>query len=293
MMDLKPLIHWVTEREAIRIRKERGDPFPWTENEILRSYRFCNVRREDDRVTKWIDQNIRKPFAGHPHLWFTLCTARQINWPPTLDALIRNDFRGRGWATWPTQEGFSPSDIGRAMEDLAVSGEKVFTGAYIITAPSIKGAKKTQYVAEVTLGRLWRDRKNFIDHFARTPTLRSTHQLLMKYDGWGPFLAYQAIVDMRFTEILRDAPDVGSFVAAGPGTIRGLNRLNARRLNYALPQHQAMHECREIYKTIQADTGVAMDLSDVPNILCETDKFLRVKNGEGKPRALYVPGRGA
>lgn len=32
---------------------------------------------------------------------------------------------------------------------------------------------------------------------------------------------------------------------------------------------------------------------EVPNILCETDKYLRVLNGEGKPRALYVPGRGS
>jgi hypothetical protein len=44
---------------------------------------------------------------------------------------------------------------------------------------------------------------------------------------------------------------------------------------------------------VQAETGVADGFfSDVPNILCETDKYLRVKNGEGKPRALYVPGRG-
>jgi hypothetical protein len=49
---------------------------------------------------------------------------------------------------------------------------------------------------------------------------------------------------------------------------------------------------RRIYKIVEAETGVPMDFSDVPNILCETDKYLRVKNGEGKPRALYVAGRG-
>lgn len=39
-------------------------------------------------------------------------------------------------------------------------------------------------------------------------------------------------------------------------------------------------------------TGVSMDFSDVPNILCETDKYLRVKLGEGTPRARYVLSRG-
>ena len=36
-----------------------------------------------------------------------------------------------------------------------------------------------------------------------------------------------------------------------------------------------------------------MDFSDVPNILCETDKYLRAKLSEGKPKASYGRGRGA
>jgi hypothetical protein len=51
-------------------------------------------------------------------------------------------------------------------------------------------------------------------------------------------------------------------------------------------------EC-EIYRIVRSETGVDMDFSDVPNILCETDKYLRVQRGEGKPRALYVHGRGS
>lgn len=296
-MNLSPVIHWVKEREAIRVRKDRGDAFPWTEDEILRTYRFCNVRREDDRVTKWIDHHIRQPFAAHPYLWFMLCTARQINWPWSLHMLIGDltaEHKNRLYPhAWPDAPEFMPEAMQAGLEDMASMNQKVFTGAYIITAPSTKGAKKTEYVARVTLGALWKDRARFERHFANSPTLRSTHQLLMKFDGWGPFLSYQAIVDMRFTNILGSSPDIHSFVAAGPGTIRGLNRINGRPLDYALSQHDAMRECLEIYKTIQDDTGVAMDLSDVPNILCETDKYLRVKNGEGKPRALYVQGRGA
>jgi hypothetical protein len=50
---------------------------------------------------------------------------------------------------------------------------------------------------------------------------------------------------------------------------------------------------KTIYALAYTHTGVRMDFTDVPNILCETDKYLRVKNGEGKPRASYVPGRGS
>lgn len=105
-------------------------------------------------------------------------------------------------------------------------------------------------------------------------------------------MAYQAVVDMRFTALLSSAEDVSTWAAAGPGTIRGLNRLHGRAVDYALSQGQALSEMRAIFKVAAQETGVAMDFSDVPNILCETDKYLRVKLGEGKPRALYVPGRG-
>lgn len=292
--DYSPLWYWVTERESIRQKKEAGFPRPWTTDPILVKYRFCNVRREDDRVTKWVDEWIRKPFAQHPDLWFMLCLARQINWPDTLQELRCSRFMSG--ECWPDDPGFTPQKLGEGLNALADQGKKVFTGAYIVTAPPTKGAKKTTFVAEQTLGQLWRQRQRFQEYFGRTAPdqrrLREVHHLLTQYKGWGPFLAYQAVVDMRFTRLLDQAIDREQWAASGPGTLRGLNRLHGRRVDFALPQDRARVELREIFARATSETGVPMDFSDVPNILCETDKYLRVKNGEGEPRALYVPGRG-
>jgi hypothetical protein len=104
-------------------------------------------------------------------------------------------------------------------------------------------------------------------------------------------MTYQAVVDMRSTPLLRDAPDVQTWCAAGPGTIRGLNRLAGRPLNYRLDQHVAIRELVGLYGRIEPETGVPVDLSDVPNICCDLDKYLHAKNGEGKPKARYVRGR--
>jgi hypothetical protein len=282
--DYAPLRNWIIEREAIRVRKERGCSLPWTTDHILSSYRFCNVRREDDRGTIWVRDHIRTPFAAFPPLWFMLCVARQINWPDTLAELIV--------AAWPHRQNFEPAQMTAVLQRRKARGEKVYTGAYMISAPATKGADKQSYIAEQVCGDLWRRRDEFAQHFSGSPTLESTHALIRRSNGWGPFMAYQAVVDMRFTALLRNAPDIQTWAAAGPGTIRGLNRLHGRPVGAALSQAQALVEMRAIYATIEHDTGVAMDFSDVPNILCETDKWLRVKNGEGKPRALYVPGRG-
>ena len=80
-------------------------------------------------------------------------------------------------------------------------------------------------------------------------------------------MAYQAVVDMQFNAILQ-APDVATWAAAG------------------LSQGQALAEMRDNYKIAEKETGVAMDFSDVPNILCEPDEYRRVKLGGGNRRAL-------
>ena len=282
MKPLDAMLHWVREREAVRIKKETGKPFPWTEDEIIDTYRFCNVRREDDRVTVWVREHIREPFAGSPYLWLMMCIARQINWPDTLAELIAKK-------AWPVDETFRPSKMSKAMNARKDRGEKLYTGAYMISAPSTKGADKQVYIAEEVCGELWERREHFPTF---NVTMRNVHAWISKTNGWGPFMAYQAVVDMRFTPLLAGAKDISSWAAAGPGTLRGLNRIHERDLDRKVSQEQAVTEMRTLYPIIQA-TGVTLDFSDVPNVLCETDKYLRVLNGEGKPRARYVPGRGA
>jgi len=283
-VDYQPLWHWMKEREATRIRKDHDHP-PYSDDPIIAAYRFCNVRREDDRGTKWIRENIRERFADYSALWFMLCVARQINWPATLTELISS-------GAWPDHETFDPAQITTILNDRKARGEKVYTGAYMISAPSTKGADKQAYIAETVCGALWKRREAIERALSQSSTIQEIHGMLTRSNGWGPFMAYQAVVDMRFTPLLENAPDVQSWAAAGPGTIRGLNRLHGRQVKQSLSQEQALSEMRVIYRIASNETGIDLDFSDVPNILCETDKYLRVQNGEGTPRAKYVPGRG-
>ena len=49
---LKRLAYFVVERDEIRQKKEAGVEAPWTEDEILATYRFCNIRRKQDRTCR-------------------------------------------------------------------------------------------------------------------------------------------------------------------------------------------------------------------------------------------------
>ena len=283
-MNTEPFIEWTLERESIRIKKERGDPWPWTTDPILQQFRFCCPRREDDRVTKWIKANIREPYADHPYLFWMLAAARTINWPDTLQELIAT-------GAWPKGKAFNPAVISTMLQRRKDRGDKVYTGSYMIKAESAPSVpwftwSKQKYIAEIVLGRLWEERKLIAPYF-RT-SLQAAHEILMTMRGWGPFMSYQCVVDARFCEsLLANAPDRFTWAASGPGTLRGLNRLHERPFRQALSQEQALDELLELYPLLHKEIDI--DFSDIPNICCETDKYLRVKNGEGRPRNLYRP----
>lgn len=339
-MDFRPLAAWVNERHAIYIRKsmrEGGTPElfapdggwdtddvdpnrlsflpagPLSHDPIFQQYRCCNVFRELDRVTQWIDRRIRKPFADHPDLWMMLAIARTINWPETLQYIMNRHSVKCGHNAWFNNQelphfGFDPSTLGDALDDWAALGNKVYTGAYMIRAESNPKAEwyswtKQRYIAEIVLGRLWEDRADWMAYLTTDDpnnqllTLKDVWERFQdpRYIGWGPFMAYQVVVDLRHTRYLRGAPDIQTWAALGPGSRRGLNRLAGRPVDYPLKQEEGLAEMLDLHRNQhkwRAPWVPPIDLSDIQNCLCEVDKYLRVKNGEGKPRAKYVAGRG-
>jgi len=301
------LWNWMRERESIRQRRERGEPWPWTDDKALLKYRFCNVFRERDRVTEWIEANIRQPFADHQHLWFMLAIARYTNRISTLRELIG------GGDTWPHRESFKPEHLTRALEQLAAAGERVYTGAYMLRAESDPKKPwyawtKHRYIAEIVLGRLWEDRVAWSRYLESGPSIADVWAELQahRYIGWGPFTAYELVTDLRHTRYLCDAPDIYAYANAGPGALRGLNRVFGRPLNQGLKQKQALAEMRSLLFDANnssrpdwaevfgpARAGCRFEMRDIEHSLCETDKHRRVLGGEGRPRGRYKRPEGA
>lgn len=295
-------------RHDIYLDRKAGKPGPWTADPVLRDGRFCNIFRELDTVTIWVDKHIRQPYADHPHLWFMLAIARYINWPDTLAELIQTK-------QWPDNPDFEPSWLTTALEHRAVRGDKVYTGAYMIRAESDPSKEwyswtKHRYIAEIVLGRLWENREYIASsledktHGDDWPTLRGAHALLAGnpyHIGWGPFMAYEVVTDLRHTRYLRNAPDIYTWANAGPGAIRGLNRLYGRDLAAKPRPEQTNAEMFQLMIELNdldepgfnetfgepCDINPRFEMRDIEHSLCEHDKYQRVANGEGKMRSKY------
>ena len=75
------------ERENIRLLRENGYAFPWTDDPIFQKGRFLNVFREDDRVSKSILSFANELKHDLPKLIQAVFFARWCNKQHTLDEL--------------------------------------------------------------------------------------------------------------------------------------------------------------------------------------------------------------
>ena len=260
--------NYMIERHSIYERRAEGQPYPWTDDPILKEYSFCNVYRELDRVTIWIRENWREPYADHPNLPFAMAMARQINWPDTLQEI-----------GFP--EHWNPESIKAIMQGRLNRKEKVYTGAYMLTG-TLGGTKVEQTIDKI-LTPLYEMPPRIINN-----SLEETWKRYLPYPGFSGFMAYEVVTDLRHTKHLENAEDIMTWANPGPGAKRGLNRIHGRELEKSIPRKQLISEMKELLDVCNM-APLPLEMRDIEHCLCEFDKYERVRLGQGKPRAKYKP----
>ena len=243
--------NYMIERHSIYERRAEGQAYPWTDDLILKEYSFCNVYRELDRVTIWIRENWREPYADHPNLPFAMAMARQINWPETLEDI-----------GFP--EHWNPSRVKAIMQGRMDRKEKVYTGAYMLTG-TLGGTKVEQTVDKI-LTPLYESPPRIIPN-----SLEETWKRYLPYPGFSGFMAYEVVTDLRHTKHLENAEDIMTWANPGPGAKRGLNRIHGRELEKSIPKSQLISEMRELLELCNM-APLPLEMRDIEHCLCEFDK---------------------
>jgi hypothetical protein len=247
---------------------------PLTDDPILALGHFCNVRREDDRGTRWVTTNIVEPCRDDPDLFLKVAIARFINEPAALAEL-----------DW--QASLDLANMLKVLEARQARGETVFrTKAYKYPMPpEIKGMSALRCLFEVVLGPMVRDRERLRPRV--DDTLRTFCDRLRECHGVGPFLAAQIVADLKHVEPLHSAPDWWTFAVPGPGSARGLNRVCGRPIKTTWSEaqwHATLLQFGEAIRTPLAEAGIPpLDAQNLQNVLCEFDKYERAREKGGKP----------
>jgi len=90
---------------------------------------------------------------------------------------------------------------------------------------------------------------------------------------------------------LDKALDILRWANAGPGAMRGLNRIHGRDLHYKSKKHDWNADMVELFSVrkryLPFYISHKLEMREIEHSLCEFDKYERVRNGQGKPRGLY------
>jgi hypothetical protein len=217
------------ERMRIHIKKELGFSKPWTDKPIFMDSFFCNV---------FIDQNI-----DDNYLWSSLVVSRFISRIDCLEQL-----RDAG----AFDSSYNIADRLRKTREVMLMrrqiGLPLNTNAFI-TSPMIGkwGPTKAHYIVHLVEALMDEDlgaRLEYID-----TTMAEIHERLMEYQAVGSFMSYQYCVDFSYIpRYLGKAPDLNTWSAIGPGSIRGMNRMLFGTVNEKIPLSEWLENANNLHE---------------------------------------------
>ena len=250
--------HWVNERWKLYLAKEDGKVYT-SPDFRMNQYRFCNVHREHDYVSRALRTTWMKRGDNQDDLPYVAYLARRINQAKLF--------------TKPRPTDFSFEALSELMGE-----DKYINKAYRVNG--VKGLKTGQASAHFTS-------QAALIPIRRTDTLADMHEQLLTLPQVGSFFSGQMIGDLKNTLYLAHASDWYTWATPGPGSMRGLNKY------YGRPEDESWAGRDFLSKLHQMEEEVTPLLLPMPrigaqdwqNVMCEYDKYLRFYDepNTGKP----------
>ncbi len=280
LIDKEVALYFATARERYRImlRRAKGQESPWSNDRIFNDWYFCNVFREDDKVTKWIKNNVREPNRNDPGVIWRIIACWVFNRILTLEKLhFAGVFSGRrGW--------------NRDLVETLLENEKPLTGAvYRVYIPAgmdrLRGCLKFIDDAVACNGGI------VSNILPGVTTQQDVWEMLLSQNGLSPSMAYEVVTDLTHTYLLENAPDTTTWANPGPGACLGLSRLVGENVSYGSASHraEAIHCMQELLAQARKNWP-AWDMRTVEHWLCEFHKWCWV-HFEGKRMKRKCPAK--
>lgn len=276
------------ERYNIFLRRQRGEAPPWTEDEILRDFRFTNVLREDDATTAWFRENIRTPLQDRPEVMLATVGFRQFN---RIDV-------GRLLAPYLLTDNWDMDAWRSTLSAHRAAGGKIVTAAYIVRTPfgfdKLDGnlwILKEAKLRECSLLQYIRERA------PEERRLEEFWSLLLKWPYLGEFTSNEVVVDLMETPVLSRALDKQTWTNPGPGCSLGIGLLLHNEDIYNRSGAQDRHTMMEVMKVfLEASRNQKYwptnfpkfaSLHQVEWLFCEVSKYIRAQQGK-RPKRRYT-----
>lgn len=210
------------ERYRIFLRREAGEPKPWTDDPVFLENRFCNVFREDDKTTVWFREKMRNHPGFNSTRSSVIITTIAFRWFNKIEIgeILRDPEIG-------LYGGCFHSDVAKRLILKQFPNGPFVTGAYVVKTPD--GMNKLDGVLWC-IANVARDAVNLGERLAYRkkvygPNLEDAWKVLRAYPFLGDFMSYEIVTDLYHTPVLAGASDVHKWANPGPGCARGISRI--------------------------------------------------------------------
>ncbi len=264
--------HFAAERQRVFYRRLDGEEGPWTDDPIIRTYRFCNVFRAADRVSQdLISIAYARPDFGTEDLFLRTVLYRLFSRPATWRLI-------EGQADSLTAANFDPQHLGDLLEAAREQGQRLYTGAFILCANDAYGHRRKHRNHLALLSSMLA--ADLPARIEEASGLGAVYELLAEWPLIGPFMAYQLAIDLNYTTLIDFDED--DFTVPGPGALRGLRKVFADL--GGLTPAAAVHWLVDYQHHSESELGIPppdlfgrpLHAIDAQNLLCEVDKYCRV-----------------
>lgn len=266
--------YFAAERQRVFERRTAGEPGPWTDDAILREFKFCNVFRAADRVSQYMIREVcyhGEDCAPEDRL-FQITAFRTFSKTATWDTV--REILGRS----PTLEDLADGSFGAALDETKRRNGGLYTGAFILCATDAYGqpGKHRNHV------ELWRHmflHDQLGTRLLDASSLEEVYWLLHGYPLMGDFMSYQTAIDLNYSDLMGFSEN--DFTQAGPGALRGIRKCFEDTGDYTPAEIVVWMTARQDEEFARLGLpfdglwGRPLHAIDCQGLFCETDKYCR------------------
>jgi len=268
---------------------------PWTNDDVLKTYKIINVYRELDKCTLYIIDKL-KGIKDRDKLFLNVIFYRFFN--------QFNLYEKLGIEPFDKIDELLREKLVSSFDRIRQEGKPIFNNAYLISSGE-KGQKKHVSIIN-NLGHL--NLNDLIRDIDNSKSPRESLEAIQTIPMVGPFLACEIWTDLTYFKFFKQKWNDNDFVNIGPGAKWGLeimyhSKLGKKeqeaRLDYL---YQIQGDC---LKDIHKELGEALkwkdiafkgafshypflSITNVEGSLCEFRKYWNIKHGRGKRRYFHA-----
>ena len=210
--------YFAAERQRIFYRKiRRSNRSVLSDDPIFQDFKFTNSYRASDRVSQYLIRHVIYPEEerySHEDTFFRILLFKLFNKIETWCAL-EEEFGDLCLRRYNFEE------FDAFLNERHGAGERIYAAAYIMpSAGRVFGhAKKhSNHLALIE----WMLDQRYPDRLSSCETMSEGFDLLSEAPSLGPFLAYQFVTDVNYSEVTNFSEM--EFVVPGPGALDGISK---------------------------------------------------------------------